>query len=51
MLGDGEAAQKPETPDAGLIVEATDANFVQEGIEASRDKPVIVDFSVVAGED
>jgi putative thioredoxin len=38
MLGDGETA----TPD--LIVEGTDANFMTEVVDASRDKPVVVDF-------
>ena len=39
MLGDGE-----NTAQADLIVEATDASFVKEVIESSRDRPVIVDF-------
>ncbi len=39
MLGDGE-----DKTQADLIVEATDATFVKEVIEASRERPVIVDF-------
>ena len=40
MLGDGEDAPAGDA----LIVEATDVSFVKEVIEASRDRPVIVDF-------
>ena len=36
--------KKPQATDVPLIREVTDASFVQDVIEASRDVPVIVDF-------
>ncbi|WP_323040724.1 co-chaperone YbbN [Gemmobacter sp.] len=42
MLGFGEA--KPKAPAAGLVKDTTEATFMQDVIEASREVPVIVDF-------
>jgi putative thioredoxin len=42
MLGDGDTPKA--AGEADLIVEATDASFMAEAIEASRERPVIVDF-------
>ncbi len=42
MLGFGEA--KPKAPAGGLVKDGSEATFMQDVIEASREVPVIVDF-------
>lgn len=42
MLGFGET--KPKAPAGGLVKDTTEATFMQDVIEASREVPVIVDF-------
>ncbi|MFN3294115.1 MAG: thioredoxin family protein, partial [Gemmobacter sp.] len=42
MLGFGEA--KPKAAAGGWVKDATEATFMKDVIEASRETPVIVDF-------
>ncbi|WP_028031362.1 thioredoxin family protein [Gemmobacter nectariphilus] len=42
MLGFGDT--KPKAPAAGLVTDGTEATFMQDVIETSREVPVIVDF-------
>ena len=44
QTGPGAAAPQAAGGDAGLIKEATDASFMADVVEASRQQPVIVDF-------